>query len=87
MTQMDKVIDRMLLNWVFLELNSNLRISIEAISNVNWVEKTELFCNMPERKCDLIRSDTGAMIFDNAHLTEAGLVTYGDFIYSNIITK
>ena len=75
------------IDWDVVELNSNLRISIEAISNVNWVDKTELFCNMPERKCDLIRSDTGAMIFDNAHLTEAGLVIYGDFIYTNIITN
>lgn len=67
-----------------LEISNNLSLKIVDLPDVNWIEKSDLFCELRKKECNLINKDNKALIWDKNHLTVHGLNLYNDFLNNQI---
>lgn len=55
-----------------------------GLPDVQWVEKSDLFCNFKNEECSLLRNGNKAPILDKNHLTINGLLVYNEFLNNEI---
>ena len=47
---------------------------------VQWVEKSDLFCNFKNEECSIFRNGNKALIFGQNQVTINGLLVYNEFL-------
>ena len=70
-----------------LEISDNLSNKIDNLPDVEWIEKSKLFCNVKDRECNLLNKDNKALLVDKNHLTTNGLLIYNKFLNSKLNIK
>lgn len=65
-------------------ISNKLQALVAADPHLNWVEKSDFFCNRAARECTLFNSRGQPLIWDNAHLTYRAYMPYAKFILSHV---
>lgn len=70
-----------------IAISDSLSSKINSLPGVEWIEKSELFCNFKDKECNLLNKDRQALIWDGHHLTVEGLFTFNKFLNNKIMVK
>lgn len=65
-------------------VSNKLRKLIETDQSLNWIEKSEFFCNHVSRQCCVFDNDGNPLIWDNAHLTSRSYSLYAEYVLKNL---
>jgi peptidoglycan/LPS O-acetylase OafA/YrhL len=57
-----------------------LKAEVQDVKNIRFLEKLELFCDLPAKKCGLLPPGEKPLVFDSGHVTIHGAYVLGDRI-------
>ena len=70
--------------WDRLNTSNKLKGLIKNNKDIYWIEKSDFFCNLNEKKCSLFDDENKPLIWDNGHLTTRAFQPFSEFILDRI---
>jgi peptidoglycan/LPS O-acetylase OafA/YrhL len=61
-------------------ISDKLKKLVLADGRMQWIEKSDFFCNHEKRECQLFNPQGLPVIWDNAHLTYRAYISYAQFV-------
>ena len=68
-----------------LQNSDRFRDGISKKDDINWIEKTEFFCDYTSKTCNIFDEKMEPLIWDNAHLTKRAYLPYAQFLAEKML--
>lgn len=70
--------------WDRVKTSNKLMNLIMNEKKVNWIDKSDFFCDLNEKSCTLFNQDNEPLIWDNAHITARAYEPFSKFILDRL---
>lgn len=70
--------------WDRVNISNKLRNIVDNEKNIDWIEKSEFFCDLDQKSCTLFDEDNDPLIWDNAHITAKAYEPFSKFILNKL---